>query len=40
MGGKVESKDALNAARTDDLVGRMMISVIAGCGAWHVRLGA
>jgi hypothetical protein len=30
MEGKVESKDALKAARTNGLVGRMMISLIAG----------
>jgi hypothetical protein len=29
--GRVESKDALKAARTNDLVGRMVISLIAGC---------
>ena len=28
---RVESKDALKAARTNDLVGRMVISLIAGC---------
>jgi len=30
MGGRVKSNDALKAARTNDLVGRMVISLIAG----------
>jgi hypothetical protein len=38
MGGRVESKDALKAARTHDLVGRMVISLIAGYRAEYVRL--
>jgi hypothetical protein len=38
MGGRVASKDALKAARTHDLVGRMVISLIAGYRAEYVRL--
>jgi hypothetical protein len=37
MGIIVESKDALKAARTNDLVGHMVISLIANFLAEHVR---